>query len=91
MINSSTCTEIHELFEILGDNYKNKVPKKFWQYIDQNRYKNYDKMAIRNDLWNKKMSKEALTLFSALNLKYLCKNEFEKSVLYEIYNSNKPK
>ncbi len=88
MENNLAYSEIYELFEILGDDYKNKIPKTFWDFVDKNMVKNYDKDKMRTDIENKKMSDEAMSLFAALNIKYLCEDELEKKLLLEIYKHN---
>ncbi len=88
-MNSLACTEIFELFEILGKEYRKKIPNKFWDFIEKNKLKTYDKEKINKDLWNGNISDDALNLYSALKFKYLCEDEFEKKILSEIYNYNR--
>lgn len=87
-MNNTACTEVFELFQILGKEYTNKIPKKIWEYIKNNKLTNYDEFIVRQDLWNGKISKEALNIYSALNFKYIIEDDFEKKMLTEIYNYN---
>ena len=87
-MNNTACTEVFELFQILGKEYTNKIPKKIWEYIKNNKLTNYDEFIVRQDLWNGKISKEALNIYIALNFKYIIEDDFEKKMLTEIYNYN---
>ena len=87
-MNNTACTEVFELFQILGKEYTNKIPKKIWEYIKNNKLTNYDEFIVRQDLWNGKISKEALNIYSALNFKYIIEDDFKKKMLTEIYNYN---
>lgn len=88
MINSQTCTEIFEIFELLGADNKEKIPKKFWDMLEKNRYKKYDKKKLRADLLNGIISEETRALYAALKYKYLSKDDLEKRMLLEIYKYN---
>lgn len=90
-MNSVACTELFELFQILGNEYKNKIPTKILEKIEQNKLIDYDPMVIRRKLWNGQISKEALSAYSTLNLQYIIEDEFEKKMLYEIYKYNNKK
>lgn len=92
-MNNIACTEVFELFQILGKEYKNRIPEKIWNFIETNKLINYDIIEVRKNLWNGKISKEALNIYSALNFQYIIEDEFEKKMLSEIYhyNNNKTK
>ena len=87
-MNVTIYTEIFELFQILGEEYRTKIPQKIWDYIEKNKSNNYNKFEVQQNLWNGKISKDALDLYSALNFQYLLEDEFEKKMLSEIYNYN---
>lgn len=87
-MNSLACTEVLELFELLGEETKSKIPNNFWQVVEQNRLKNYDKKKMQEDVWAGKMSDEGINLYAALKLKYLSEDELEKKILEEVYNYN---
>lgn len=87
-MNNIACTEVFELFQILGKEYKNRIPEKIWNFIKNNKLINYDIIEVRQNLWNGKISKEALNIYSALNFQYIIEDEFEKKILSEIYQYN---
>ncbi len=87
-MNNIACTEVFELFQILGKEYKNRIPEKIWNFIENNKLINYDIIEVRQNLWNGKISKEALNIYSALNFQYIIEDEFEKKILSEIYHYN---
>ena len=87
-MNSLACTEVLELFELLGEETKCKIPNNFWQVVEQNKLKNYDKKKMQEDVWAGKMSDEGINLYAALKIKYLSEDELEKKILEEIFNYN---
>ena len=87
-MNSLACTEVLELFELLGEETKCKIPNNFWQVVEQNKLKNYDKKKMQEDVWAGKMSDEGINLYAALKLKYLSEDELEKKILEEVFNYN---
>lgn len=82
------CSEVYCLLEILGDTYKNKLPNKFLEFIDQNRNPEFSLEINENDYENLKISKDGLVLISFLNLNFWVKDENEKQRLIEIYKRN---
>ena len=87
-MNSLACTEVLELFELLGEETKCKIPNNFWQVVEQNKLKNYDKKKMQEDVWAGKMSDEGINLYAALKIKYLSEDELEKKILEEVFNYN---
>ena len=87
-MNSLACTEVLELFELLGEETKCKIPNNFWQVVEQNKLKNYDKKKMQEDVWAGKMSAEGINLYAALKIKYLSEDELEKKILEEVFNYN---
>ena len=85
------CSEVYCILELLGDSYKNKLPKKLLEFINQNRNENYY-LTINNENYeNFNISKDALVFISFLNLKYWVEDEEEKQRLIEIYKKNDEK
>lgn len=82
------CSEVYCLLEILGDAYKNKLPNKFIEFINENRNSDYSLEVNENNFENLKISKDGLVLISFLNLKYWVDDENEKQRLMEIYKKN---
>ena len=72
---SNSYTEVSYILNILGDNYKNKIPKKILECIDTN-------------IQETNISRNALIIISIFNLKYWENDENEKEKLRKIYNMN---
>lgn len=85
------CSEVYCILEILGDTYKNKLPDKFLEFINQNRNIDFSLEIDENEYKNLKISKDGLILISFLNLKFWVEDENEKQRLIEIYKSNDDK
>lgn len=82
-------SEIYEFINILGNEYKNKLPKKIYLTIQDNRDKNYmPKYEINQNVNRNTFSKESLALISALNLQYWCEDAEEKERLKKVYIEN---
>lgn len=81
-------TEIFELLEIIGNNYKNKLPVKVYKFFEENKLEKYNKSEIVSKIKRKELSDEALNIFAFLNLKYFCEDELEKNMLKQIYAKN---
>lgn len=86
---SRAYSEVYEFINSLGNEYKNKLPKKIYLTIQDNRDKNYiPKYEINQSVDNNTFSKEALALISALNLQYWCEDVEEKDRLKKVYTEN---
>lgn len=86
---SRAYSEVYEFINSLGNEYKNKLPKKIYLTIQDNRDKNYiPKYEINQSVDNNTFSKEALALISALNLQYWCEDAEEKERLKKVYTEN---
>lgn len=84
------CSEVYCLLEILGDSYKNKLPNKFLDFINQNRNEDFSLEIDENQYENLKISRDGLVLISFLNLNYWVDDD-EKKKLIEIYKKNDEK
>ena len=85
------CSEVYCILEILGDSYKNKLPKKFLEFINLNRNTEFSLEINENEYQNLNISKDGLVLISFLNLKYWVDDENEKQRLIDIYKKNEEK
>ena len=82
-------SEVYAFIEALGIDYKRKIPKKVYNNIDKLRDKNYNpKYHKDQSLSLDIISKEALALIAALNLKYWCYNEEKRNELKKQYVEN---
>ena len=90
---SLACSEVYCLLEILGDSYKNKLPIRFLEFINQNRKEEFSLQINEkeDEYTDLKISKDGLVLISFLNLKYWVEDETEKQRLIEIYKKNDEK
>lgn len=86
---SRAYSEVYEFINSLGNEYKNKLPKKVYLTIQDNRDKNYiPKYETNQSVDSNTFSKEALALISALNLQYWCEDVEEKERLKKVYTEN---
>lgn len=83
-------SEVYIFLNMLGESYINKISKKVFEAIKNNRDLNYNpEIKITNDgNLNFEFSREALALISALNLQYFCKDNVEKQKYVQRYNEN---
>ena len=81
---SKAYTEVYLFLEILGDEYKNMISTRVYDYIVDGRDKLYNPDIQEGN----NLSKEALALIAALNLQYWCEDDKEREELKEIYYDN---
>ena len=81
---SKAYTEVYLFLEILGDEYKNMISTRVYDYIVDGRDKLYNPDIQEGN----NLSKEALALIAALNLQYWCEDDKEREELKKIYYDN---
>lgn len=82
-------SEVYSFLEALGTEYINKIPKNVYEFIRDNRDVNYTVSFDKNkQLETGMITKEALSLISALNLQYWCDDENSKKELKQEYIEN---
>lgn len=80
--------EVYEILNILGKEYIEKIPIKFYRFIDDNRDKNFFvSYNINKPIEQQRISNEAIEFISLLNFKYWCSKE-EQLELKKIYEQN---
>lgn len=83
--------EVGQILELLGNEYKAKIPSKILPLFEQNAMEENDGKQAINDWVNKiksgQISRKALVILSILNIKYWA-NEEEKQRLKAIYDEN---
>lgn len=85
-------TEVNQVIELLGEPYKNKIPKQIINFFYENRNINYKANISKNiPIEDIKISRTALIIISILNLKYWETDENKKEELKNIYNKNEKK
>ena len=81
-------SEVYELIRFLGDEYKDKIPKKLYEFIESNRDKEYKPKFDKADLESlneQSISRKAIAIMAFLNLNYWVEDEKEKEKLEKIY------
>ena len=62
-------SEVYFVLEALGDAYKNKIPKRFVEFINENRKKDYIMEDITEEnISDLSVSRDALVILSLLNI-----------------------
>lgn len=85
-------SEICEFLDLLGDNYKNKVPNEMLILFEENKSDDYIPHINPNiPIKEQKLKEKTLTLISILYLKYWCEDEDEKEKLKKVYINNEIK
>lgn len=81
--------EVNQILDLLGNEYKNKIPEKIRNLFYEKEDKNYKiNISSEKELRNSNISKTALTIISILNLKYWVTNKEEKQKLEDRYKEN---
>ena len=84
---SNSYTEVSYILNLLGDDYKSKIPSQILKCIYNNKNNNY-KFNIDTNIEEANISRNALIIISIFNLKYWENDEVEKERLRKIYNIN---
>ena len=79
--------EVSYVLDILGNKYKDKIPKKILDCIYKNKNNNYI-FDENTDIQKIKFNRNTLIIISILNLKYWEKDEIEIKRLKKIYSTN---
>ena len=86
---SNSYTEVSYILDILGTQYKNKIPTQILELIYNNKNNNYKiNLNLKEGIENINVGRNTLIIISILNLKYWEKNEEEKAKLKRIYARN---
>lgn len=85
-------SEVYEIINCLDDEYKNKIPKKLYNFIENNRDKKYiPKFNLNKNLESlneTSISRKAVAIMAYLNLKYWTEDENEIEKLKKIYSND---
>ena len=72
-------SEVYEILEILGQDYINKIPKKLYSLISDNRDKNYiPKYNKETPIYEQKLEKKTVAVLWMLHYNYRSETEKEK-------------
>lgn len=85
----SAYSEVYEILQLIDDEYINKVPEKFIEFIKKERDTEYIANINPNvPLEEQNLLKETINILALLKLDYWCKDEEEKKELLNILNQN---
>lgn len=85
-------TEVNQIIELLGEEYKSKIPKKVLNIFKENQDINYKTNISKNKpIDEMKISRTTLIIISILNLKYWEVEDNKKKELRSIYDENEVK
>ena len=80
-------TEVNQIIELLGEEFKSKIPQKILNLFNEKQNTNYRTNINKNTPIHKiEVSRTALTIISILNLKYWETDETKKAKLKSIYD-----
>lgn len=89
---SKAYSEVYSFLEAIGEEYMDKVPRKIYNHIKENRDMKYTPIYKKEQrIAESEISKEALALIAGLNLQYWCEDEKEREKLKECYATNAKK
>ncbi len=90
--NAKMYSEVDGVLSSMGEEYRNKVPKKLKELILKHKDNSINvKYDMSNPLTEQGISKEALSMIALIHLNYWCKNEEEKTELNKIFKENEIK
>lgn len=85
-------SEVFEIINFLGDEYKKQIPKKLYKFIENNRDKSYKpKFNLENNIESlneKSVSRKTVAIIAFLNSKYWAQDEETKQKLEKIYSED---
>ena len=82
-------SEVYAILEMLGEEYKTKLPPELYDSIKKTRLETYKPNYDRNiDLNKQKIRKESLSIIALIHLKYWCDSDAEKEKLIYILKDN---
>ncbi|MBR2744577.1 MAG: hypothetical protein IKE01_04705 [Clostridia bacterium] len=85
-------SEVNGILNLLGDEYRSKLPQKMIKLIESNKLDNYTPVYDFTDLSNTtNISKEAISFICMLHCKYWCESEEEKQEINDILKNNEIK
>ena len=87
--NNYAYSEVLDVIDNMEVKYKELLPQKLIQFLNENANSEYQKHVIPNiPLSKQNISKDAITILAMINLKYWVKDEKHKAELIEKYKMN---
>lgn len=85
-------SEIYGILNMLGNDYKDSIPKQILNLIEDKRFKDYTpKYNVSIPLWKQNISKGATEFICMLHYNYWIKSEDEKNEIDNILTNNQKK
>ena len=82
-------SEVYEILQLLDDEFVDKVPKKFMEFIEKEKDNDYIPNIKPNvSLEEQELLEDTINILAMLKLDYWCENEAEKQELLDILNKN---
>lgn len=82
-------SEVYEILQLLDDEFIDKVPKKFMEFIEKEKDNAYIPNIKPNvSLEEQELLEDTINILAMLKLDYWCENEAEKQELLDILNKN---
>lgn len=87
--NAKMYSEVYSILNILGDEYKSLLPQKLYNFIKENKFKDYTPIYNENIPFSQQdISKESVAFICMLHYNYWCKTEEEKAKINKILAYN---
>lgn len=81
---SNNYREVNIILDLLGNDLKNKLPKKLISFLNKYENKKYNPQITLDDLFNEKISKDTIVLISMLYINYWTSSKEEKEEYMEL-------
>ncbi len=84
-----TYSEVYSILNMLGDNYKNKIPTNLLNMINEERLESYNpQYVIMKRINEQNISRDSLSIIALLYLNYWCNTPEERQNLKQLLRSN---
>lgn len=85
-----TYSEVYGIINMLGEYYKNKLPQKLYNLIENERDKQYTPVyTLERAIENQNIEKRSMAMVMLLHLNYWCETENEKQQIKAILEKNR--
>lgn len=85
-------SEVYSILNMLGDEYKNKLPDNLIEMIKKEKLDSYNpKYDLNTEFQNLNIKKDTLAIIALFHLNYWCETEEEKDSLKKILKENQEK
>lgn len=85
-----TYSEVYGIINMLGEYYKNKLPQKLYNLIEEERDTQYNpKYTLDKNIEEQNIQKRSMAMIMLLHLNYWCETEEEKNQIRAILEKNR--